>query len=44
MPDSSNYYLSSDDANMTGLTLMPLLQGSSARATAGVAMRLDRGA
>ena|GEM_PF-2278228 len=39
-----DYYFSQDDAATAGLTTVPLLQGWSARATAGVAMTFGRSA
>jgi hypothetical protein len=39
-----DYYFSQDDAATAGLTTVPLLQGWSARATAGVGMTFGRGA
>jgi hypothetical protein len=39
-----DYYFNMDDAASVGLTTVPLLQGWSARATAGVTMTVGRGA
>ena len=39
-----DYYFSHDDATTAGLTTVPLLQGWSARATAGLAMTFGRSA
>src|SRR6202044_3777784 len=40
----ADYYFSGDDASVVGLTTVPLLQGWSARTTAGMAATLAGGA
>jgi hypothetical protein len=40
----ADYYFSQDDAQTTGLTTVPLLQGFSARATGGIAATFPGGA
>ena len=39
----ADYYFTSDNASVTGLSSVPLLQGSSARATGGLAMTFGGG-
>jgi hypothetical protein len=40
----ADYYFSRDDAQTTGLTTVPLLQGWSARITGGIGASLPNGA